>query len=62
MVTVVQIKLCEKFGATEFIQELLDDGDGKLVLHGAIIESSVIHTQAPGSISLLHQQDRARKC
>jgi hypothetical protein len=62
MVTGAQIKLCEKFGATEFVQELLNDGDGELVLHGAIIEGSIIHTQAPGSISLLHQQNRGRKC
>ena len=50
MVARTEIQLGEKFGAFEFIQELLYHWNGEFVLDYAIVEGAIIHTKALGGV------------
>lgn len=56
-----QIQLGEESGAAKFIEELIDDGNGELVLSRCHVERTVIDTEPPGRVVFAHQQDRRRK-
>lgn len=56
MVPGPQIQLGEDGEAMQFVQELIDDGNGILVLDGALVEGLIVDAEAPRSIRLLDQQ------
>ena len=53
-----QVNLGEGLGATEFVEELFNNWDRELVLHGLLVEGAVVDVEVPRSIDLLHLQDR----
>jgi len=52
-----EVNLGEETCTMEAIQEVVDAGDGVPVLDGDLVEGTVVHTQAEGSILLLHKED-----
>jgi hypothetical protein len=61
VVSRVKIKLGEVLGATQLIQQLLDDHNRKFVLDHFGVEHAVVDSETQGVVRLLHKQDRRRK-
>jgi hypothetical protein len=57
VVVVMDIRLGEEAHPLEFVQELIDDQDGELVLHNLGVESVVVDTKSPGLVFLMDKQD-----
>lgn len=53
----VVVELGEELGAMELV-EFIDHRDRVLVFHCLLVESAVVHAEAPGVVGLLHQQYR----
>jgi hypothetical protein len=47
-----KIKFGEELGTTQFIQEVINDRDGKFVLDGEFIESTEVRTHSPRTFFL----------
>jgi hypothetical protein len=58
VVTVAKVELGEVACPLELIQELVDDRDRKLVLHGLGVEGTVVDAKSPCMIFLADEQDR----
>jgi hypothetical protein len=58
MVTSTEIDLGENSGSIHLIKQIFDLGKGILVLDGYVIEFPVIHTEANGTVSFVHKNDR----
>ena len=52
-----EVQFCEKTGAFQLIQQLIDDWNRKLVLDGDKVESTLVDTETPSTIMLFYEQD-----
>ena len=57
VITCPKIDLGKDSGSVHLIEQILDLGKGVLVLNGAVIELAIIHTQACGTVSLVHKNN-----
>jgi len=55
-----KIKFSKELGATQFIQEVINDRNGKFVFNGEFVESAEIMTHAPRAFFLLDHEHRRR--
>jgi hypothetical protein len=55
-----KIKFSEELGATQFIQEVINDRNGKFVFNGEFVEGSEVRTHAPRTFFLKDRDHRRR--
>jgi hypothetical protein len=58
VVTTAKVELGEVLRPLELIQELVDDQDWKLVLHGLGVEGAIVNAKSPCMIFLADKQDQ----
>jgi hypothetical protein len=52
VVTRMKIKFSKELGATQFIQEVINDRNEKFVFNGAFVEGAKVRTHAPRTLFL----------
>jgi hypothetical protein len=52
MVARMKIKFIKELGATQFIQEVINDNNGKFVFNGEFVEGAEVRTHAPRTLFL----------
>jgi hypothetical protein len=60
VVTRTEIKFSKVLSTTQFIQEIINDRNGKLVLDGEFIEGMKFRTHAPSTLFLEYHDHRRR--
>jgi hypothetical protein len=53
-----KIKFGKELGATQFIQEVINDRNGKFVFNGQFVESTEVKTHSPRAFFLQYHDDR----
>ena len=56
----VKIKFSKELGATQFIQEVINDRNGKFVFNGQFVEGTEVKTHSPRTF-FLHDHDYRRR-
>lgn len=59
MIWIGLVKLCEKFGPTQPIQKLTNEGQRVLIFNSQVVEILVVDIQPKTTIKLLDKQDRS---
>jgi hypothetical protein len=60
VVSRMKIKFSKELGATQFIQEAINDRNGKFVFNGEFVEGEKIKTHAPSAL-FIHDHDHRRR-
>jgi hypothetical protein len=60
VVSKTKIKFSKELGTIQFIQEVINDRNGKFVCNGEFVEGEKIRTHAPGAL-FLHDHDHRRR-
>jgi hypothetical protein len=60
VVSRMKIKFSKKMGATQLIQEVINDRNGKFVFNGEFVEGAKIRTHAPRDF-FIHDHDHRRR-
>jgi hypothetical protein len=55
MVAEAQIQFGEEFGGSQLIKKFFHHRDQEFILNGGAVQCSVVDTEAPSTIPLLHQ-------
>ena len=55
-----KIKFSKELGATQFIQEVINDMNGKFVFNGQFVEGTKVRTHSPRTFFLQDHDDRRR--
>ena len=58
VIAAAQVQLSKKHRALEFIQQFLDDGDGKHLPHCFAVEGAIVYTKPPGAVTLANEKHR----
>jgi hypothetical protein len=56
----IKIKFSKELGATQFIQEVINDMNGKFVFNGEFVEGAKVRTHAPRTLFLKDHDQRRR--
>jgi hypothetical protein len=60
MVARMKIKFSKELGATQFIQEVINDRNGKFVFNGELVEGTEVRKHAPRTLLLQNHDHRRR--
>jgi hypothetical protein len=56
----MKIKFSKELGATQFIQEVINDKNGKFVFNGKFVEGMEVRTHSPRTLFLQYHDHRRR--
>jgi hypothetical protein len=61
IISPMKINLGEYLGMVESVQEVINQGNGELILDGDLVECSIVNAHAQASILFLHEDDWGTK-